>query len=606
MFRKREKQEQKLPFEGTLALEVNWPGAEIAEELSSPWEKMADEVMQETHESEAKQSKMVDRQWRIINYYMNDKNPQYLAMKGSENALGLSNYLNLLEQGRITTNDQNEMLLKIKGSMHEKDLGPEWIQARIRFDPWQTSALYVATGINMDCDPQEGVKLVRSTFGEQMERGQDLRTPIGFESLRKDALARLRNTVDQPTFERYEQAMDDLERTIYGKRFDYYQAMCDLTEQAKKAKTESKIVEFTKNHKRQVGDSPVRNAETRPMEFKQEARVAYLMPGEQKELLERAVIDGDPWQQGGLEYKLTPEVLDQAGLEPKYRVNIENAEINLSRLYQDNTGRAMTVAYIPTIEGLKVRSYYLSQSQGVWRYMPDYVRGTNPYSAAHFGKGFSEEQTLLPHEMQNVLAKMLKTGSPKNLTDVNPMFVFCGTAKSYNTLDDYREAKRNGTLRGDFYNEVKREPKSAEFGRLGAQAKLAPESLVMKPEMMPNFQDKRGKYESISTVTGDYETEVFSSMRGDDLWLICRDARGRAWVGALEAKAPITSTGVRSEWNEIGDLSTPLYEYKKQADGYGDEGDVPAKGKYIGMWRNYLSKIPLLREYVAKKSRGEI
>jgi len=48
-----------------------------------------------------------------------------------------------------------------------------------------------------------------------------------------------------------------------------------------------------------------------------------------------------------------------------------------------------------------------------------------------------------------------------------------------------------------------------------------------------------------------------------------------------------------------GDVVTPLYEYAKNADGYGDTGDM--RMNYQGMWKNYLSKMGVIQEYVRQR-----
>ena len=73
-------------------------------------------------------------------------------------------------------------------------------------------------------------------------------------------------------------------------------------------------------------------------------------------------------------------------------------------------------------------------------------------------------------------------------------------------------------------------------------------------------------------------------------------------MGGIEVNSPITSTGLRQEWMHGGDMVTPLYEYESQTDGYGDPED--AKRNYRGMWKYYLSRVPVIREYVERRGRG--
>ncbi len=43
-------------------------------------------------------------------------------------------------------------------------------------------------------------------------------------------------------------------------------------------------------------------------------------------------------------------------------------------------------------------------------------------------------------------------------------------------------------------------------------------------------------------------------------------------------------------------LAMPLYEYPSQADSYGDVSDE--RHEYVSMWRNCLSKMPVIRDYL--------
>ena len=79
-------------------------------------------------------------------------------------------------------------------------------------------------------------------------------------------------------------------------------------------------------------------------------------------------------------------------------------------------------------------------------------------------------------------------------------------------------------------------------------------------------------------------------------------------ISLIETTDKITSAGVRKKYvfNEyVRDLTTPIYEYKyidrngilhDQTDGYGNDQDK--QGPYVDMFKNYLSKIPMIQEYM--------
>jgi hypothetical protein len=60
--------------------------------------------------------------------------------------------------------------------------------------------------------------------------------------------------------------------------------------------------------------------------------------------------------------------------------------------------------------------------------------------------------------------------------------------------------------------------------------------------------------------------------------------------------------GVRQNWIDAGDIDTPVDEYRSQDGGYGVE---VGRGQYVDMFPKYLSKIPLISDYITHKSPKE-
>jgi len=304
--------------------------------------------------------------------------------------------------------------------------------------------------------------------------------------------------------------------------------------------------------------------------------------------------------QDGRDWRLTTEALRDHDLGPKYRAQIENREVNLSDVYELEDGRVAAVAYLPTDDGVKVRSYYRSNSQGVWRYLPDYVRDEQTGEGlGWYGKSYAEEAVTLPYSLQESLATIMNSQGVKRIERTNPMFFFAGAALAYDSKDDYRAALESGQLQGDFYQEVSPVSNTQEFGEL-SPAKQNPEDINMEPGFEPNFGRVLASYKSESSLTGTMGIEVFNSEDGRFNWLMCTDKQNRSWVGGIEASSPITSTGCRQEWVSAGDAATPLYEYKSMESGYGDFTD--RRRSYVSMWKNYLSKMPLIRKYQEYKA----
>jgi hypothetical protein len=124
----------------------------------------------------------------------------------------------------------------------------------------------------------------------------------------------------------------------------------------------------------------------------------------------------------------------------------------------------------------------------------------------------------------------------------------------------------------------------------------SPKELVLDPEDSPVFS-----HGLMSWQDADGNTKrIFASKNGHLEYEFLTDKRGRSCLALVECiGAKINSFGLRSQFVQTGDLTTPLYEYADQTEGtenaYGDLDDELYP--YYGMWRRYLSQSPLIREY---------
>ncbi len=209
---------------------------------------------------------------------------------------------------------------------------------------------------------------------------------------------------------------------------------------------------------------------------------------------------------------------------------------------------------------------------------------------------------MLPMVLQENLTELVKTKGFREITTVNADFLLAGTAVAYDTMQEYREVLARGQMRSDFYREVDAQPVVLGTGNGGTKA--MPQLVSVNANVAPDFQKHVGGFVTYSVLAGTVQMNVFESRDGHVRWLFCNDEYGRSWIGGAEIDSPLTSMGCRANWAMAGDLMTPLYEYSTQASGYGDPNDV-RKGM-IGMWNRYLSKMPVIQEYVAWRSRGRV
>ena len=318
-----------------------------------------------------------------------------------------------------------------------------------------------------------------------------------------------------------------------------------------------------------------------------------------KQLEQEAVaprVSGDLYEVNGQAFKLTPEILKRYGLEPKDSMSIDGKTIAFSQPY-DMNGRLACTAYITSTEGTKIVSYYRSRSSGSWRYLPDYVPGDD---RTWYGKGLSEESLTLPFEMQKKLADISKK-PPLKLKDGDALFAFFGTAKKYGSAEEYKNKKDSGTLRGVHYKESSPD---FSFPTSASESFSEPEKVglrLLNSPLGPNFKKEEDSFKTRTETYGDVTTKRFLSNDGTLSYIICEtihNGERQAWISNIEPLGGVTAVGTPKKWISDEKLTTPLYEYaiRPQAKSLGDTSDV--NGEYESMWKNYLSKTPIIQKYL--------
>ena len=294
--------------------------------------------------------------------------------------------------------------------------------------------------------------------------------------------------------------------------------------------------------------------------------------------------------------RLTKEKLERNGLGPRYRLAIDGAEaFYVSVPYDIGEDREAVVLYVPDGDELVARSYYLSNSTGLWRYLPGY--SVNGYGGIrHYDKGHSEESITAPAVFQRALAELSGKVEPVQVS--NPDLMFAGTARQRNNMEE-----------GTYVNEVNEKPirLPGNFYAESSYEKNRPEDVrFTSPDWAPSFEQVSMSWQQQSKHYGQITIEVFPSKNGECTYMFCRDANGRAWIGSVEATGEIGSTGLKQKWILGGDLATPADEYAEQDGGYGNFR--MQNGNYVDMYKNYLSKIQIIQEYQVsasvRKARG--
>lgn len=310
-----------------------------------------------------------------------------------------------------------------------------------------------------------------------------------------------------------------------------------------------------------------------------------LTPEQSKEILKQTKIHGSKLD----DQKLKVGDLRAAGLEPKVRIRFgDKVEWSASASYELAKGEyRAVVVYVRIDNTIVARSFYQSNSQLVWRYLPDYLSIEG--NVGFFGKWISEYAITGPFAAQQVLARVQKE---KSLQVKDSMRIFMGTARFL--------GEEKGTIVGVVgATPEKLEPDAEGYYRShGTADRRTPETVGALPQkQLPNFSDEPlARWETSNKLYGRVLCEVFPSQDKTLRFLFCRDTLGRAWIASIENDSPVQSVGVRQKWIDAGDLTTPAYEYAEQSGQYGNY-DLK-KGHYVDMFSNYLVHMPIIRNYL--------
>lgn len=497
-------------------------------------------------------------------------------------------FLERLAKGEITIQDETNFLLLIRSPLKTQDIGPERMFERIASDPRQKQILAVAVGLNalnwQRVDQDAMIRILSSV----QANGDDYRTPVGFASLREHFLNGIRPKASEQVYRRYVQSMEELEKTLYGQRMNYY-----------------KQFEALRRDLVHLADHSVVVQQTRPRAMLQYTRKSFelLTSEHSSEVLGKVIIDGDVWKSGQLEQHLSTHSIAEANLGPHYEMHMDQDEIYLSEMFQLPGSYLGVLGFVKHDGKIKARSFYRHSSEVLWRYLPDYIRRSGG-GVERYCTGYGEKTVLLPTELQEVLTQIETAARPRSLANeatsggsyFEPEFYLAGTAYAYDSLQEYQSLWSYGHLKGDYYQEVSRDPLNHDVGVADLNHKKAPYTLSVDHSRSPNFDHKIAEFEVLVADLGSVRVEGFRSWDEQYNWLFARDARERAWIENVEVLSPLTSTGLRRDFMMMGDLTTSLYEHTNQAGSYGDRNDT--KGARQCMWHNYLSNVPLIKEYL--------
>lgn len=313
-----------------------------------------------------------------------------------------------------------------------------------------------------------------------------------------------------------------------------------------------------------------------------------LGPTQAGALLDRAVFEPNPL---GVRPRraqdLTADFLRSRGLEPHATLSVGDARVHVSRPYRQGSSRLAFVGYVEGADGrVHVRTFYQSGSQGVWR------------SASHcgangwIGKGLGEESTNLPIAAQKSLSALAASSAPTALESADAETAFYGNLQVGGHVPPQ-----------PFSDQVC----AAPFGRfreeIGTEGHGKPETFTYDdPGHAPDFSRREDGFVLHHPGRGDLQATVFRSNDGEHRWMFCQDAKGRAWVGAIErADSPVNTYGVRSDSRSLGSLSMPAVEYRQQIPH--EYCGTHVEGHYFDA-SAYTHRLPPVRDFLVHAGRS--
>lgn len=291
--------------------------------------------------------------------------------------------------------------------------------------------------------------------------------------------------------------------------------------------------------------------------------------------------------------EFTPELLDNAGLAPAFSMQLsENRIAHFSPIYQGK--RQAVVAYIEDGDKVVPRTYYQSDSQAVWRYLP--------YMTEGFGKGLGEDTLTLPIPIQQSLA-VIRNAAPMIIIG-DEAFGLITSATAANKDSNYCNYTTRLRPHGNVGKNTLTDRDHGIQLRQYSKGDLSPEDVDFDDQdyyLRPDYRNLVRSWEVNSPVLGPVIVETFESRDGSLEYQFCTTEEGQAWIGGVDVlSGKIRPAGTRDTVMDLGLLTTPAFEYQYQ---YGYSGGSGIrKGRYEDISEWLHNKIPVIRDY--RKSRG--
>lgn len=398
----------------------------------------------------------------------------------------------------------------------------------------------------------------------------------------------------------------------------------------------------------------------------QNARLERISVPEAKGILHNTRITG---RRDGAIFPVTEAIGERFPALPIYRLTINNPPMAeepnpkvhfwLTTAYQlaPNDPRVCITAFVGENEhATKMRSFYLSQSLGLWRVLPFYFFDPQTGEENHYGKGYFNDDVITIPELQRSFAEITSRHNQMPSIKNGQRLFFAGSFGFPEGNVIYSQLDLNQNLPSDqryleqvdFVQEVQpfiKRLKGNFYPRRMGLIRIPPEELLFDADGLsqkPDFSKKIAEWQQFSPMYGMINTTVFHSVDGDYGYLFNKIYTNQAWIAAVfENNQPVTTLGVPRISVGAGNLATGKYEHTNFYDkddaldgfgtpvkihpriarviqlleGNGTTGKLIAKLKdqglldealrdwgYADMGPKYLSQVPLIQEFQNSKN----
>jgi hypothetical protein len=273
----------------------------------------------------------------------------------------------------------------------------------------------------------------------------------------------------------------------------------------------------------------------------------------------------------------------------QHQLELYGNTILVSHAFDIGSSRDGVIISIEDEEGRRVvRPLYKSNSHGVWKTLPSYIRRG---SGMHYDKSRGEDSVTVDFALQKVLSEIELNGITSNDNGEN---ILCAAAPDMRTaesipFEDY--SADSGVVLGN-------------VGSL-EQGISSPEDIQVNDEMKPDFDAMVNSWKSVSSVYDEVEHQVFLSQNGQLEYMFCRGSHGEVWVGGVQVvESQMNSWGTKSEFVKTGDLTKPPIENIYNAGAYGSPEKTYLDDRYIDISERFQANLEVIREYKEFLDKG--